>query len=333
MNKIIIFGATGKLGAYTALHLKNCGHEVIAVGRRNTDNGFFHDYNMPYYSVDIQKSDEFNKLPQSGIAHVLHFAGIMPAAMKGYEPSQFVSNIVGGTLKILEYSRKIKADRIVYTHSHADTAHLQGKPEIIPADIQPSFPLTGDHSVYAICKNASVDLIEHFYHQYGLKRFVLRLPTIYTYIPDPFYYVNGKRKMRAYRYLIERARKGEPIEIWGNPDLRKEIVYIKDFCQIVEKAITSEKKGGLYNVGRGIGVSLEEQIRGIIDVFSPPNHKSEIVYCPDKPHANEFIHDISKTVNELGYQPKYNLNQGLLDFKMEMEKNRFAKLWGEPVES
>ena len=333
MSKTIIFGATGKLGAYAALYLKNCGHEVIAVGRRNSDNGFFHDYNIDYYSVDIQNENEFNKLPQNDIANVLHFAAIMPAAMKGYEPRQFIHNSIGGTLNILEYCRLINADRVVYTHSHADTSHLQGKPDVIPADIQRSFPLTGDHSVYAICKNAAVDLIEHYHHQYGLKRFVLRLPTIYTYIPDPFFYVNGKRKMRAYRYLIERARKGEQIEIWGNPKLRKEIVYVKDFCQIVEKTISTNKGGGMYNVGLGIGISLEEQIRGIIDVFSPPNKKSEIIYRPDKPNANEFIHDISKTIDDLGYKPEFNYLQGLLDFKAEMEKNRFAKLWGEPVES
>ena len=333
MGKTIIFGATGKLGAYVALYLKDCGHEVIAVGRRVSDNDFFKDYDIPYYSVDIEKEGEFEKLPQSGVENVLHFAATMPAAMSGYDSGIYVTNIIGGTLNVLKYCVKINASRVVYTQSHADTAHLQGSTELIPADIQRSFPLTGDHSIYSICKNTTVDLIEHFYHQFGLKRFVLRLPTIYTYIPDPFFYVNGKRQMRAYRYIIEKVRKAEPVEIWGNPELKKEIVYIKDFCRIVEKATESTKEGGMYNVGRGIGVSLDEQIKGIIDVFSPSNQKSEIVYCPDKPNGKQFIHDISKTINELGYQPKYNYRQGLKDFKIEMEMNRFSKLWGDPVEN
>ena len=32
---IIVFGATGKVGCYTALYLKECGYDVIATGKRN----------------------------------------------------------------------------------------------------------------------------------------------------------------------------------------------------------------------------------------------------------------------------------------------------------
>lgn len=330
MLKTIIFGATGKIGAYSALYLKEKGHDVIAVGRRETDNGFFKDYNIPYYSVNIENAEDFDKLPNSGIGHVLHFAAVMPAAMRGYDPMVYVKNSIEGTLNILEYTKRIGAERIVYTQSHADTAHLQGNDkELIPADIQQSFPLKGDHSVYSICKNAATNLIEHYYHEYGIRRFLLRLPTIYTFTNDPFFYVNGKRKWRAYRLLIEKALKGETIEIWGNPKLKKEIVYIKDFCQIVEGAITSTYEGGFYNVGRGVGVSLEEQITGIVEVFSPENKKSKIVYKPEMPDANAFIHDISKTIKELNYTPKYDYITGLEDFKKEMENNRFRKLWGD----
>ena len=52
-KKVVIFGATGKVGCYSALHLKEVGFDVIAVGHRPSDNGFFADYNIPYYSVDI----------------------------------------------------------------------------------------------------------------------------------------------------------------------------------------------------------------------------------------------------------------------------------------
>lgn len=41
MKKVIIFGATGTVGAYTSLFLKDLGYDVIAVGRRKSDNNFF----------------------------------------------------------------------------------------------------------------------------------------------------------------------------------------------------------------------------------------------------------------------------------------------------
>ena len=40
MKKVIVFGATGQLGCYSALELKKRGFDTIAVGRRKSDGGF-----------------------------------------------------------------------------------------------------------------------------------------------------------------------------------------------------------------------------------------------------------------------------------------------------
>ena len=40
MKTILIFGATGTLGAYISLHFHGLGYKVIAVGHRKSDNGF-----------------------------------------------------------------------------------------------------------------------------------------------------------------------------------------------------------------------------------------------------------------------------------------------------
>ena len=37
---IIVFGATGAIGAYATLHLLEKGYKVIAVGKRQSDNNF-----------------------------------------------------------------------------------------------------------------------------------------------------------------------------------------------------------------------------------------------------------------------------------------------------
>lgn len=44
MKTIMVFGATGLLGAYISLHFHGKGWKVIAVGRRKSDNGFFAGY-------------------------------------------------------------------------------------------------------------------------------------------------------------------------------------------------------------------------------------------------------------------------------------------------
>ena len=85
-KKVIVFGATGTLGAHITTHLQQKGYQVYAVGHRKSDNGFFGDYNVPYYSLDIENMEQFRRLPQSGINTVLHFAGALPATMEGYTP-------------------------------------------------------------------------------------------------------------------------------------------------------------------------------------------------------------------------------------------------------
>lgn len=326
-KKVIVFGATGTLGANIAVHLKQQGYDVVAVGHRKNDNGFFEDHRIPYYSVDISVASDFERLPVEGYYAVVHFAGALPASMKGYDATLYISSIVQGTYNVLEFARKVNADRIVFPQSLFDISYLFGSKIPIPADSLRKAPLDGDHAMYVIAKNAAVDMIEHYHKIYGIKRFIFRLSRIYLYHPNPYTYTDGEKVMISDRYLIYRAMKGEKIEIWGDPDRLLETICMKDFLQIIEKSLTAEVDGGIYNVGSG-GSTLKERIEAIVDVFSPKDNRSEIVYCPEKRSAQQFVLDISKTKSELGYVPQYSWKEFLIDFKRDMKTQPFAKLWG-----
>lgn len=326
-KKVVVFGATGHLGAHIALHLDELGYEVYAVGHRKSDNGFFADYNIPYFSVDITKIDEFEQLPAEDIYAVVHFAGVLPSYMEGYNNiSLYIDSVIHGTHNVLEYTKKVKADRIVFPQSLFDVSYLFGTKVPIPADSLRKAP-EGDHAYYVITKNAAVDLIESYYEVYGIKRFILRLSRVYMYHPNPYIYRDGKKMMVSDRFMIYQAMKGADMEIWGDPNRQLETCSIKDFLQIVEKTLTANVDGGIYNIGSG-GTSLGERIKGIAQVFNPVGKKSKITYCPEKPGGRQFVLDIRKTVNELGYEPDCSWIHYLEDFKKEMELQRFAKLWG-----
>lgn len=326
VRTVVFFGATGGVGAYTVMELISAGYKVVAVGHRKSDNGFFESLRIPYYSVDITKKENFKKLPRNSIYAIVHFAGSMPARMSGYDPQEYIDTIVSGTLNVLEYARLVGANRIVFPQSISDIAHACGSTNPIPADTPSKFPFNNDHSIYSICKTAAVNLIEHYYYRYGIKRFILRLPNIYLYHPNSFYYVDGVKKWQSYRLLIEKARKGETIEIWGNPKRVRDIIYVKDLTQIILKSLKAKIDGGIYNAGTGVGVTLEDQIMGIIDVFTE-SKRSNVVYKTKKPDAPQYIFDISKTISELNYKPKYNYVAYLSDMKKEMREKRFSKLW------
>ena len=332
MNKskqiVVLFGATGTVGVYAALALQKAGYEVIAVGRRASDNGFFKSVGIKYLSVEISKKTDFALLPQKNIFAVVHLAGAIPARMQGYNPQVYIDSILTGTMNVLEYCVTVSANRIVFAQSVADVSYLYGNNVLIPADVEQRFPLNDDHSVYSICKNSAVNLIEHFFVKYGLKRFVLRFPNIYVYHPNPFYFYDGEKRWQSYRLMIERAKRGLPIELWGNPDLQRDIVYVKDCAQIIVKSISAEVNGGIYNVGTGIGTSIRKQIEGMVEVFSPQDHPSDIIERKDMPDTASYIMDVSKTIKELGYKPQFDYLSYLKDMKVEMEKEPFSQLWG-----
>lgn len=326
MKRVIVFGATGNLGANISIYLQNIGYEVIAVGHRKNDNGFFADHGIKYYSVDIEKESDFKILPVDNIYAVLHFAGVLPAVMEGFSATPYIQSIIQGTLNVLEYTRTVGADRIIFPQTLFDIHHLFGSKTPIPADSQRQVP-EGDHWMYVIAKNAACDMIEHYYNNFGIKRFIFRLSRIYLYHPNPYTFTDGKKVLVSDRALIYKAIKGEPIEVWGDPYRVLETISIYDFLRIIEKALVAVVDGGIYNVGSG-GTTLEERVRGIVDVFSPKNNKSEISYCPEKPNGTQFVLDITKTKLELGYEPKFSWYDYLVKFKKEMEIQPFAKLWG-----
>jgi UDP-glucose 4-epimerase len=327
MKKVVVLGATGTLGAPISIHLKGLGYDVTAVGHRKSDNGFFADHGIEYLSADISVKSDFDKLPQENVYAVLNFAGALPASMEGYNADLYVSSIIQGTLNVLEYTRKIKADRIVFPQSLFDISYKFGSKTPIPADSERIAPIDGDHAVYVIAKNAAVDLIEHYHAVYGIKRFILRLSRVYLYHPNPYTFTDGKKVMISDRFLIYKAMKGEDIELWGDPDRLLETCSVRDFLQIVEKCLEAQHEGGLYNIGSG-GSTLRERIEGIVDVFSPADKRSNIIECPEKRSAQQFVLDITKTCDELGYRPADSWKTYLESFKEDMQNQPFAKLWG-----
>lgn len=333
MKTVLIFGATGTVGAYSCLHFIEKGYKVIAVGNRKSDNGFFADYGIDYYSVDITKVEDFHNLPQSDIDAVVHLAGMLPARMKGYQPQQYIDINVTGALNVFEYCVKVGAKKVIYSQSISDVAHLVGNRTPIPSDASSSFPLNNDHSIYSITKNAAVDMLRHYAAKYNFEYYILRFPNIYLYHPNPYYYVDGELRWQGYRKMIDMACKGQALSVWGDPSKVRDIVYVKDCCQIIEKCISSKNaESGKYNVGTGVGVSLEDQVKGIAEVFAPEGKTIELTYDPSKPDASEYIFDMSKTEEKLGYKSEYDYIAYLKDFKKEMEANTFKKLWGDPVE-
>lgn len=328
MKKIIIFGATGNVGSYLTRYCSDFFNEndfeIIAVGSRETNT--FDAYNIKYISVDITNSADFEKLPTDNIYAVMLLAAKIPSYMDEYDPHEYLNVNIMGAFNVLEYCRKVKADRILYTQTVFDISLHAGENITLSPNLEKNFDYKGDHAVYVISKNTALELIEHYHQEYNLKKFIFRLPTIYNYSPYHYYFPNGKKAKRPLYQMIEKAEKGEDIELWGNPNYAKDMVYVDDFSQMLCKAVLVSRNEGFYNIGTGIPITLQEQIETIIDVFSPPEKKSKIVYIPNKPYGGGFLMDVSNAKEELGYQPQYDCKKLFEAYKYEMNLKRFDEL-------
>lgn len=326
-KKIIIFGATGNTGSYLTLYAMNFfdkeKYEVIASGLRETD--FWTKQGIKYYSVDVTKEEDFNKLPKDNVYAVMLLSAQIPSYMNVYEPKKYVESIVNGAFNVLEYCRKVNADRILFTQTVFDVS-LYPHNYVIKPDSAPNFSYTGDHAMYVISKNCALEMIEHYHQEYGLKKFIFRLPTIYSYSPYQYYYPNGVKTMRPLYQQINKAIKGEPLTIWGDPNYSKDMVHVYDFSQMLCKAVIVDKNKGFYNIGTGIPVTLTEQCQAIIDVFSSKENPSVIEYIPAKSSGGGFLMDISNAIDELGYKPEYDCHKLFENYKQEMVINRFMEL-------
>lgn len=329
MKKIIIFGATGNVGVYFTDYcnqkIDKSEYQVIAVGRKDTD--VFSDMGIEYINVDLRNPDDFLKLTKDDVYAVVNLAGMLPAYSKDNDIFRYVDVNIKGSLRILEYARNNNADRVLYAQTWAEQAGYWGKETVLSPKMPRKLLYTGDHAFYSITKCMVADTMEYYKQEYGLKNFVFRLPNVYLYNPVKTYYVDGIERNIGYRYMIDRAKSGEDIEMWGNPDAFKDVLYIKDLCAMMYGALFAAVNGGTYNAGTGIKTTLRQQIEGIIEVFSPKEKKSKIIEKPEKSSFTSFVMDIENARNELNYEPKYSYIKYLEDYKLEEEMKRFDKLW------
>jgi UDP-glucose 4-epimerase len=328
MKKIIVLGATGHLGAYTSLHLKSIGYDVVAVGHRMSDNGFFATKSIKYIGgFSLESTESFSLLP-TDIDGIVHLAGTMPAHANA-NPMPYINSIVVGMVNLCEWLKNhTVCKRVIFNTTPSDVCALFGTDQPVVDDAPRSFPKDGgDHAIYAIAKNAAVDILESYKYSDGISSCVFRHLTVYGYQPNPYYNLNGVKKMLPWRYIQRQAQLGNTIEIWGDFNRKKELLYIKDLTHAIERALSTEAEG-LYNLSGDRPYTLEEQVLGLRDVFCEPTKVSEVVYCPEKSSTPQNLLDSTKARTVLGWIPSYTWIDACNDMKKEMVEEPLANLWG-----
>ena len=328
MKKAVVFGATGQLGCYSTLALKEHGYDTIAVGRRESDGGFFATKGIEYIGgVTLEDEDSFSHLPSVDVDVdvVVNMAGTMPAhADMSMMP--YVQSIVVGTVNVCEWMKKVNCKRIVFNTTPSDVVDYWGTTEPIDDDAVRSFPKNGnDHAVYAICKRAATDIHEHMRIAEEFEPCVFRHFMVYGWHPDAYYFLNGERKMLPWRYMIRRCIAGQDIEVYGDSSRKKELLYIKDFANAVVRAADTHVCG-IFNLPGYKPYSLDEMVDGIMKAFASPNAKK--ISRPDMPDTPQILLSHNKSKKVLGWKPVWTWEAACEDMKKECMENPVELMWG-----
>ena len=107
------------------------------------------------------------------------------------------------------------------------------------------------------------------------------------------------------------ADKMDPFELWGSPDVVRDVIYCDDFARAVVMLANDDNiKCAAFNAGTGIKTTVGD----VADLaLKYTGHKpSEIKWIQDKPTTIAFrALDCAKLKNAVGWEPEFTIAQGI----------------------
>jgi UDP-glucose 4-epimerase len=328
-QRILVLGAAGFIGTYLVDELVALGYDVTASDLAQPNGNSFWRDDVSFVPIDITRKADFDALKGGRFDVVVHVAACQPAKVgpDQYDPADYIKVNVLGTLNVLEFCRSCSAEKIIYASSHRNTQALWASRSVIREEDGRGIKFTGEYAMFSISESAAQDCVTYYQEQHGLTGIIFRLPPVYGYGPHTEIFKDGKRIKTGFQIFIEKAQACEPLEIWGNADIGRDIVYIKDVTSAFVKAIASPTARGLYNIASGRGLTLREQAQTIAELYWGSATQPSFIEVPSRSNDMEaFVYDISKAERELQWAPRYDFRAMLLDYKKESEIGRFRHL-------
>lgn len=241
----------------------------------------------------------------------------------------YIQSILVGIVNICEWMKERDCKRIIFNTTPSDVLETWDKKSPIEDDAERSFPKDGqDHAVYTICKRAATDILEHMSIAENFKPCIFRHFTVYGWHPQANYFLNGEERILPWRLMIRKCIAGEDLEVWGNPTIKKELLYIKDFARAVVRAVETDCCG-IFNLPGYKPYSMEEMVDGILSNFG--NGKNKKIMRSDMPNTPKSILSHIKSEKVLGWNPIWTWDMACEDIKKEIIENPVELMWG-PVD-
>ena len=297
---IVITGGSGFVGSYLCERLINDGHNLIVVdnlltGSTENISDLMDNDNFSFIEHDVQNHIEI----ENKVDYVLHFASA--ASPKAYTEHPVNTLKAGsiGTLNTLGLAKKHNSQYLL-----ASTSEVYGDPLISPqneeywGNVNPN----GERSMYDEAKRFAEAAVATYSRSYDIKAKIVRIFNTY----GPRMQLNDGRVVTNF---IFQALQDNNITIYGDGSQTRSFSYVEDTVDGIISLMLSNEYD-VFNIGNPNEITVLELAQKIIELT---NSKSEIVFKSlpsDDPKQRKP--DISKAKSKLGWEPKVNLEDGLI---------------------
>ena len=312
----LITGVAGFIGSNlleTLLKLdqKVTGLDNFATGHQHNLDEVKHQVsdqqwqNFTFIKGDIRNLKDCQQACKN-VDFVLHQAALGSVPRSIEDPITTNSTTIDGFLNMLVAVRDANVKRFVYA---ASSSTYGDHPDLPKVEDKIGKPL----SPYAVTKVVNELYADVFTKTYGIEPIGLRYFNIFGKRQDP----NGAYAAVIPKW-IDALKTDNPVFINGDGETSRDFCFIENAVQANILAATSENKNAInqvYNVAFGERTTLNELYSLLKSNLQPQFPQIESA----KPEYREFragdvrhsLADISKANQLIGYQPAYNIGDGL----------------------
>jgi nucleoside-diphosphate-sugar epimerase len=285
-DTILVTGGAGFTGAYLIKHLEALGHSARTISNIFIEN-----------KIDIlDKRVVSNFIADFKPTKLIHLAGISRSQSSNREQLWNVNSL--GTRNVIEafLSNSPSPDHFVLA-STAQVYSESASPINEDAPVEPQ-------SEYAKSK---VDAEESVLRYSGHLKVSIVRPFNYTGLGQPS------------DFLIPKLVQGFDLELpsisVGNLKVVRDFSDVRDVVSAYAKILNSNESGGVFNVCQGRGISLEELVQRLEELYE---RRISVEFDSSLARASEpitFIGDHTKISSTLGWFPHFELEDTLLWMK------------------
>lgn len=272
---VLLLGGAGFIGSALATRLQHERVPVHIVGRLNLDQ--------------LEQL-----LPQCST--VIHLASETTPGSSAQHANLELGNLAL-TLRLLDLLRSQPKIHLIFFSSGGT---VYGNPQQLPvSEDSPIAPLSN----YGAGKAAQESFCQALRAQ-GNAVTILRPSNAYG--PGQ----TLKRGFGLVRTLLEHARLGTALEIWGDGENVRDYIYIDDIVETTLSLIDQPQDCGTYNLGSGMGYSIN-QVKNVVEqVCGRPLHAT---YRPARgTDVRSVVLDNARLRARLGWQPALGLVDGVV---------------------